>query len=286
MDSGLGHAALLGFLQGLTEFLPVSSSGHLAVAGMVFDVRDGGLTLNVMLHAGTLLATLVVLWRRIAPALVEGVRALPQPRRFKETAGGRDALVVILASLPTAAIGLLARDAVERFTNAPFVIGLGFLLTTVLLLSTRWVKPGTLEVPGIGGALLLGLVQGVAVLPGVSRSGSTIAFALWMKVRPDRAFDLSMLMSLPVVLGAVLLEARHLDSASGGLIMAVVGAGVAFVTGLFALALLRRVVVRGHFALFALWVFPLALATLAMSKSWPVPESHPAAVTRASAIAG
>ncbi len=263
----------------------MSSSGHLAVAGMVFDVGEGGLTLNVMLHAGTLLATLVVLWRRIAPALVDGVQALAQPRRFKETEGGRDALVVILASLPTAAIGLLARDAVERFTGAPFVVGLGFLVTTVLLISTRWVRPGDLEVPSMRAALLLGFVQGIAVLPGVSRSGSTIALALWMKVRPDRAFDLSMLMSLPVVLGAVLLEARHLNAASGGVTAAAVGAFVAFVVGLFALAVLRRVVVRGHFSLFALWVFPLALATLAMSKSWPAPESHVGAVSHVAAIA-
>ncbi len=286
MGSELGHAALLGFLQGLTEFLPVSSSGHLAVAGMVFDVKEGGLTLSVMLHAGTLLATLVVLWRRIAPAMVDGVRALPRPSRFKETEGGRDALVVIVASLPTAVIGLLARDAVERYTGSPFVVGLGFLMTTAVLLSTRWVKPGKRETPNIGAAFLLGLVQGIAVLPGVSRSGSTIAFALWLKVRPDRAFDLSMLMSLPVVFGAVLLEARHLSAASGGLAVAATGAAVAFGVGVVAILLLRRVVVRGHFSLFALWVFPLALATLAMSKSWPMPVEKQVRTSSAARITG
>ncbi|MEZ4219577.1 MAG: undecaprenyl-diphosphate phosphatase [Polyangiaceae bacterium] len=269
MDSGLGHAALLGLLQGLTEFLPVSSSGHLALAGMVFDLKEGGLTLNVMLHAGTLLATFLVLRRRVVPALVDGTRGLANPRRMRETEGGRDALVVLVASLPTAIIGLLARDAVERFTSSPLVVGLGFLMTTALLVSTRWLRPGSVESPSLPVALLLGVVQGIAVLPGVSRSGSTIAMALWLKVRPDRAFDLSMLMSLPVVLGAVLLEGRHLSTESSGVSLALVGASVSFVVGILALLLLRTLVVRGHFSLFALWVFPLALATLAMSKSWP-----------------
>lgn len=272
MDETAGHAALLGLLQGLTEFLPVSSSGHLAVAGLVFDLSEGGLTLSVMLHAGTFLATLLVLRRRIAPALVEGLRALPRPSRFSATEGGRDALVVLLASVPTAIIGLLARDAVERVTRSPAIVGVGFLVTVVALLSTRWLKQGEREVPSMFGALLLGLAQGIAVLPGISRSGSTIAVALWLGVRPDRAFELSMLMSLPAVLGAVLLESRHLGAGAGALTPALVGASVAFVVGVVALLALRRLVIRGHFALFALWVLPMALATLALARAWPVKE--------------
>src|SRR5687767_9259128 len=100
-----GEAVLLGALQGLTEFLPVSSDGHLALAEILFSAKAERLTFNVMLHAGTLLATLLVLRARVAAAATEGVRALARPARFKETPGGRDALVVILASLPTAAIG-------------------------------------------------------------------------------------------------------------------------------------------------------------------------------------
>lgn len=119
MSVPAGQAALLGTLQGITEFLPVSSSGHLALAELLFDVEEGGLAFNVMLHAGTLLATLIMLRRRVAPAVVEGSRALVRPQRFRESAGGRDALVVLLASLPTAAIGLALRSAVEEFTKSP-----------------------------------------------------------------------------------------------------------------------------------------------------------------------
>ncbi len=270
MTAPAGQAALLGVLQGLTEFLPVSSSGHLALAELLFNVKEGGLAFNVMLHAGTLLATFIMLRRRVAPALVDGTRALVRPSRFNETPGGRDALVIIVASLPTAVIGLLLRDAVERFTSSPLAVGLGFCVTASLLISTRWARAGEREVPSILGAVLIGIAQGIAVVPGISRSGSTIAAALWLGVRPDRAFELSMLMSLPAVAGAVLVEARHMGGGAGGNIgPAVFGAAVAFVVGLIALWLLRRMVIRGHFAMFALWVLPLAVATLALAKAWP-----------------
>ncbi len=264
-----GDAALLGVLQGLTEFLPVSSSGHLSLATLVFGIEEGGLALNVMLHAGTLIATILVLWVRIVPAVSQGVLGVREPRRFVNTNGGRDALVVIVASIPTAIIGLLLRNAVEDFTASPTAIGVGFLITTVLLISTGWVKSG--EAPSLTpwGALLVGVVQGLAVMPGISRSGSTIAIALWLGVRKDRAFELSMLMSLPAVFGALVLEAKDIAHSNVGLGVGFAGAVISFATGVLALILLRRAVKQGRFAWFALWVGPLALATLAMAKAWP-----------------
>jgi undecaprenyl-diphosphatase len=271
------HAMFLGVLQGLTEFLPVSSDGHLALATLLFDIDEGGLTLSVLLHAGTLLATLVVLRHQTWDAVSDGAKALAKPSRFRETKGGRDALVVLLATLPTGIIGLALRNAVERWTLSPLVVGLGFVGTAVALISTRWVIPGDREHPSLVGALLIGLFQGFAVLPGLSRSASTIALALWLKVRPERAFELSMLMSLPAVLGAVLLEGRHLLAAGGPVGPAAAGACVAFVVGVVALYFLRRVVMRGHFSWFAFWVLPLALATLALARVWPKPGTLPRA---------
>jgi len=262
MDHPLLHAVLLGIVQGITEFLPVSSDGHLALAELLLSLEQAGLTLNVMLHAGTLLATLLLLRRQAAPAIMDGVAAFRRPSRFSSTAGGRDALVVIVASAPTAIIGLALRDAVERWTHSPVVVALGFVGTAAAVLSTRWVKVREREVPTLAGALLIGVLQGLAVLPGLSRSGSTIAAALWLGVRPDRAFELSMLMSLPAVAGAVLLEGRHLGENGGAVAPAVVGAAVAFAVGLLALRVLRRMVMRGHFAWFAAWVLPMAALTL------------------------
>jgi undecaprenyl-diphosphatase len=269
MFGPLGEAIVLGIVQGVTEFLPISSDGHLALAELLFELEQGGLTFNVMLHAGTLAATLLVLRQAVGRAVQAGVPALVRPARFKESTAGRDALVVLLASVPTAVIGLLFRDTVAVFTRSPLAIGLGFLGTTVMLLVAQFSPRGDREQPTITGALLVGVAQGLAVLPGLSRSGSTIAVLLWLGVRPERTFTLSMLISLPAVLGALLLESRHVATEPFPGVAALVGALVAFGTGVFALVLLRRIVNLGRFGWFALWVGPLSLATIAMGQSWP-----------------
>jgi len=265
----LFEAILLGFIQGVAEFLPISSDGHLALAALLFDVKEGGLTLTVMLHVGTLLATALVLRQRLGTAIAEGARALGNPEIFSTTPGGRDALFVVGASVPTALIGLGLRDAVEVWTYSPWAIGFGFLATTLCLVVSVWAKPGLLESPGVRAALLVGVFQGLAVLPGVSRSALTITTLFFLGVQRGRAFELSMLMSIPAVFGAVLLESPHAVRDIQGVGMAVLGTVVAFVTGVIALLLLRSIVVSGRFAWFALWVGPLALATLALARSLP-----------------
>ena len=137
------------------------------------------------------------------------------------------------------------------------------------LLIAQFSARGEREQPNVAGALLVGVAQGLAVLPGLSRSGSTIAVLLLLGVRPERAFTLSMLISLPAVLGALLLEGRHVCSQPFAAGPAFVGAIAALGTGVVALHLLRRIVNLGRFGWFALWVGPLALATIAMGQSWP-----------------
>lgn len=271
MSGPYADAALLGLIQGLTEFLPISSDGHLALAQLLFGTKGAGLTMSVMLHVGTWLATVILLRQKAFTAAGHGVRALFRPSLFRESSAARDAGVVILASLPTAAIGLVLHDAVERWTESPLVIGMGFLVTALALVSTRFVRARDAEQPNPLGALLIGAAQGLAVLPGVSRSGLTITTALWLGVRPDRAFELSMLMSLPAVLGAIVLESVPAFRTPGFIGPAAFGAAVALGVGLFALGMLRRVVIRGHFSLFAVWVVPVALATLALARAWPRP---------------
>lgn len=269
MGPGIGEATLLGAVQGASEFLPVSSSGHLALTGILFGFKARGPALDVMSSVGTLLAILVVLRRRVGLAVSDGARALVHPSQFRRTSGGRDALVVILASLPTAIVGLALEPAVGRWATSPLALGLGFMATAAILVSTRWARSGQDEVPTVLGALLMGVAQGLAVIPGVSRSGSTIALALWLGVRPDRAFELGMLLSIPAVLGAIVLETRALPVAAGAFAIPLLGAIAAFGAGVVALLVLRRVVVRGYFSLFAVWVLPVAIATLAMAKAWP-----------------
>lgn len=263
------ESVILGAIQGLTEFLPISSDGHLALTEMLFKFSSKGLALNVMLHVGTFVATLVMLWPRVRPALFDGLAAFAKPSLFATVPGARDALVVILASIPTALMGLGLRHSVERWTESPLAVGLGFLATSVVLIASRFAKNGSDEQPGVVGALLIGVAQGFAVLPGLSRSASTITLALFLGVRRERAFELSMLMSLPAVLGATLLEAPKAFSNPELLLPAAVGAVVAFFVGLLALGLLRRIVVAGRFSWFAAWVLPVAFATLALAKAWP-----------------
>jgi undecaprenyl-diphosphatase len=271
MSQPLSEVVLLGLIQGATEFLPVSSDGHLALANILFGTANAeSLTLTVMLHAGTLLATLLLLWHRVVPTVREGLLALLRPARFTETPGGKDALMVILTTLPTAIAGLALRDTVADWTQSPTAVGLGFLVTAGYLVSTAWTKEGSKAHPTPWECLLLGMIQAVAIAPGISRSGGTIALALWFGVRRDRAFEISMLMSLPAVLGAIVLEFPHLlEQGASNIGASLVGSFIAFGAGCLALVILKRIILRGRFAWFALWVFPLGLATLALAKAWP-----------------
>ncbi len=283
MDEPLQQATLLGALQGLTEFLPISSSGHLALAQTLFGVRGAGLTLTVVLHAGTLLATVLYFRERLTAICADLLYALRQRRLPLADSPGRDALWVVLATVPTALFGLVLHDVVEEWTSSPRAVGVGFIATAVILVSTHWARGGTERSPALQTALLVGLAQGFSIFPGVSRSGTTIIAALWLGVRSERAFELSMLLSIPAVLGAVVLELAGSEATTTGRgLSLLLGAAVSFGVGILALALLRRMVARGHLAWFALWVMPLAIATLALAKAWPPETPSPAAPSASS----
>jgi undecaprenyl-diphosphatase len=222
-----------------------------------------------MLHVGTLLATLLVLKDEVVRAVSDGLRALLRPALFSEAPGARDALVVLAASVPTALVGLGLRQPVERWTESPLAVGLGFLGTTAALVLAHLTTQGDREQVNFRGALLMGAAQGLAVLPGLSRSGSTIAVALWLGVRPARAFVLAMLVSLPAILGVILLEGYHAWHGAFPVVPALIGAFTALAVGVVSLRALRGIVGRGHFGWFAFWVGPLALATIAMGLAWP-----------------
>ncbi|WP_394826309.1 undecaprenyl-diphosphate phosphatase [Pendulispora albinea] len=261
-------AILLGVVQGITEFLPISSDGHLALAQLLFG-GEADLATTVVLHLGTFAATLLVLRKRVAAAVREGVRGLLQPSLMRETPGGRDAFVVILASIPTALVALTLKKPVEEWSSSPTIVGVCLLLSAVAVGSTHVAPRGQELVPSPLGAVLVGFAQGAAVLPGLSRSAMTIASLLWLGVRADRAFELSFLMSLPAVFGAIVLEGRHgFDSAGGGGAL-LLGTLVSFGVGILALLALRRVLVGGKLAYFTVYLVPLAVATVAWGYARP-----------------
>ncbi|MFQ5513308.1 MAG: undecaprenyl-diphosphate phosphatase [Myxococcota bacterium] len=255
----LSQALGLGVLQGATEFLPVSSSGHLALARACLpQAQSSGLLFEVIVHLGTLGAIALVLRRRLAELL----RALPslgtrRPLAPERALARRWLLLIALASVPTALIGLSLRGAVERMHEQPSRVGVALLATGGILLAAerfgrRERGPGEL---GVADALSIGVAQGIGVLPGISRSGSTVAAALWRGARPEVAVEFSILLSVPAVLGANLLEITRAGASGvrGEIVPLAVGFVAAFVTGTLSLTALRWVVVRRRLIPFALY---------------------------------
>jgi undecaprenyl-diphosphatase len=264
----LTEAAVLGFVQGVTEFLPISSDGHLALVQMLLG-GQADLATTVFLQLGTLGATLLVLRKRAAAALTEGLRGVFRPSLLKDTQGGRDAVVVAIATLPTGIVGLALREPSEAWSSSATIVGLCFLVSALAIGSTHWAPKGEKDAPPHWGAVLVGVAQGAAVLPGLSRTATTLAVLLWLGVRGERAFELSFLMSIPAIAGAEILEARHVLHGDDGGVTLIVGTAVAFVVGLGALRVLRGVVVRRAVSVFAIYLVPLSLATLAWGYARP-----------------
>ena len=255
------QAAILGVVQGLTEFLPVSSSAHLVLGQRILGLKEPELLFDVAVHVGTLLAVVVFFWRDLW-AMARGLWA-QDDEGFR---GRRLLWLVIVGSIPTAIIGLLFKDTFESLFASVSAVSLALLVTGGLLLSTRFAPPARREVGrvGAGRALIVGLVQGIAITPGISRSGSTIAAGLLLGVERRLAAHYSFLLSLPAICGALLLQLLHLrPGETVDLTPLLVGGAVAGLTGILALKLLVGVVQRGGLHWFAFYCWAVGLAALA-----------------------
>lgn len=256
-----GPAAALGALQGATEFLPVSSSGHLAIGALLFGEPQLSLAFVVFLHGATLLATLLLFGRDVGRLTAGAVRGLAHPATYTRSADGRLVVGLVVATLPTALMGLLLEDWVERLSGMPWVVGACFLGSAVAAVATRYGR-GERTHLSVGAYVLVGVAQGLAVLPGLSRSGSTIAAAMLLGLGPAEAFRFSFLLSLPAIGGALLLELAGSGAMAGVGAGAWLGGAAALVVGYAALVTLRRMVVRGRFWLFALYLVPLGAGVM------------------------
>lgn len=245
-------AIILGLVQGLTEFLPVSSSGHLVMAQVFLDVPSPGVFLEVALHVATLISVMVV-YRRTLLELAVG--AVQRDRGALRYIG-----LLALASVPVGIIGLTFRDSIEGAFDTPVVTGVMLLVTGFILYSTRGGDRERAEdVPTVKHALSMGVSQCLALLPGVSRSGTTIAAGLWTGLRGERAAEFSFLMSLPAIGGAALLQAMDVgpDVAVNGQLIA--GFVAALVSGVAAIKSLVWLVQRQGFHHFAWYVWAVGL---------------------------
>jgi len=257
-------AAFLGVVQGLTEFLPVSSSGHLAVfqelwlwAGGDPALFDEQVAFNLVLHVGTLLPVLIM-YRGDIRAAFSDVRGegpwLARP-------GLRLAAWVVVGTIPTGIIGLALKDVFEQLFGSIGMVGIAFAITGALLYRTKSLPAGERDIGAMTWkhALLIGLAQGFAITPGISRSGTTIAVAIMLGLRRDLAARYSFLLSVPAILGAFVLEARHLDlSTTHAVAPLAVGFVAAAVSGWAALVVLLKLVRAGDFSRFAWYLWPLS----------------------------
>ncbi|MBR2361138.1 MAG: undecaprenyl-diphosphate phosphatase [Spirochaetaceae bacterium] len=268
---------LLGLLQGVAEFLPISSSGHLALAQELFDLDDVPLLFDIMLHLATLGAVLLFFRRKIWSLLKVAGRWLARRSLPEDNADVRTIVALLLGTAVTGVLGIVLSDLVEDYSEK--LICVGFFITAGLLIFSDAVeerrrkkllesgsdglvttRTGVRPLQGLG----IGLAQGIGVLPGISRSGSTIAGALLCGVDREQAGEFSFLLSIPAILGAFVLELDDLDTIGDSVGVAPVLAGcvAAFVAGIFALSVLMKIVRKGKLEWFALYLIPAGILGL------------------------
>ncbi len=267
------EAVFLGVLQGATEFFPVSSSGHLVVGQTLLGLEIQGVQFVVAVHVATLISVLVMYRSRLIELLYGALRRDGDAWRYVG--------LLALATLPAAIVGVLLVDTIEGLFESPFVPATAFLVTGGILWSTRRV-PGRAELgregssggrelgredrkkPGWGAALLIGFAQAFALVPGISRSGTTVVMALWLGVAAEEAAAFSFLMAIPVIAGAALLQMPDLTSQGLTLSGTALAAGsiVAAVTGILAIKGFVALLVRRAFHRFAIYCWALGAAFL------------------------
>lgn len=247
---------ILGIVQGITEFLPVSSDGHLALLQNLFGIHEHVLTLTIVLHFGTLLSILLVYRHDLLPLL----------KQWKLCA------LIVLATIPAGFVGLTLKSYIEQASQVPWIAAAGLIATAVLLLVGQYWERNRdgLEKLGPAQALLIGLFQTIAILPGVSRSGSTISAGLMTGLRRDAATTFSFFIAIPVLAGACLLEGKDLLAEHFPphvLWMLAAGALTSFVVGVAALQFLIRLVKQRQLHWFAYYCLALAAVTFVWQAS-------------------
>ena len=241
---------ILAVIQGLTEWLPVSSSGHLVITQKVLGLNLP-LIYNVIPHVGTLIVILTVFRKDVA----EIIKALVK-REF-QTEEGKLALLIAIGSVPIAIIGFVFYDFFESLFDNLLVVGLALLITgCVLFFSER--RRGNRKM-GILDSLLIGLAQGVAIIPGVSRSGVTVATGLLRKIGKATAFRYSFLLSVPAVIGATVMESRELVVGNIDVVPLFLGAIISMIVGYASLKLLQKIVMSEKFHLFAYYCWTVGI---------------------------
>lgn len=261
------EALVLGIVQGLTEYLPVSSSGHLAIGSALFGIEgEENLAFTILVHVATVLSTLVVLWKEIA-WIFRGLL------RFQWNEETRYALNIIISMIPIGIVGVFFKDYVEEvFGSGLAIVGSMLIVTALLLAFAYYAKPRTKENISPLDAFIIGVAQACAVMPGLSRSGSTIATGLLLGNKKESMAQFSFIMVIPPILGEALLDVLkavggEADMAAGetSTVALIVGFLAAFVSGCLACRLMTNIVKKGKLIYFAIYCAIVGAVTLVLS---------------------
>jgi undecaprenyl-diphosphatase len=266
------QAIILGIIQGLTEFLPVSSSGHLVIFQYLFGLNEPELFFDICVHLGTLLAVIIVFRQEIRDLMRSLGHLLwlifVEDAHFEhifENSEFKMLLLVFFGFFPTALLGVVFHEIGQQLFSSVLIVGLMLIITGGLLWLTRRVAGagGGLESFSIRTALIIGLVQGLAIMPGISRSGSTIALGLFLGLNRELSARYSFMLAIPAILGAGILSIHGLTADSNvDYKIALIGAAVSFVVGYFALVVLLQLVKKAKLYLFAPYCWAAGIAAL------------------------
>ena len=252
------QALILGLIQGLTEYLPVSSSGHLAIGQALFGLEDGesNLTFTVLVHIATIMSTVVILWSEI-------VWIFKDLFKWKWNEGTKYVVNILISMIPVAIVGFFFKDTIEEvFGSGLLIVGTMLIVTATLLTFSYYAKPRQKENISPVHAFIIGIAQACAVMPGLSRSGSTIATGLLLGNKKEKLAQFSFLMVIPPILGEALLDIKDIlevgfSEAMSGLspVAALVGFLAAFISGCFACKWMINIVKKGKLIWFAVYCF-------------------------------
>lgn len=257
---------ILGVLQGLTEFLPVSSSGHLVLLEHFIGFKSPGVVFEVLLHFATLVAIIIVFSRRIWK-IIKAIFTSRIQIKGKHWIVKNENLAlffyILWASIPSAVVGIFFKSSIEKLFSNPLLVSIMLFVTGIFLFSTRFIKTKKFHKNNGFSSTMIGIAQAFAILPGISRSGATISAGLWTGLSREASAEFSFILVIPAIIGAILLEAKEISELSHQMILVyLLGAIAAFVVGLLSLIGFIKIVKRGKLHYFAYYCWIVGIGTL------------------------
>ena len=257
---------ILAIVQGLTEFLPVSSSGHLALAEYLLGIESPGVTLEVFLHFGTFMSVLVIFWKDIIKIILAVFgnfwKVWKYPTVMKENENFAMGIYIIISMIPAGIVGLLFEEQFDGLFDNICMVGLALIITGTVLFLTQWAQNERRPL-NWWRTILMGIAQAIAIIPGISRSGSTVSTGMFLGMPREKVAKFSFLMALPLIFGATIMKAKE-ALATDGFVWSgiIIGTVTAFLFGYFAVKWLLRAITRGRLYMFGFYCLILGFIAI------------------------